>query len=183
MGDIKNTNENIDKKKKSKKKPVSETIFQETWDWLYSFEVIRKHKPLKVNSKQDFLRRSQETGAGIGKKQLRKAFSIHCNSERYLRNSAKGGFRYDIDFNQDEEITEEHQQNFAIALKEKKLSYLELKLMKDVKNKNNETTRQRDNEKRKAQNQDRNNDSRLQFKPRKNKNSDVKIAVKRSRRG
>ncbi|MDE1294648.1 hypothetical protein [Vibrio aestuarianus] len=42
MGDIKNTNENIDKKKKIKKKPVSETIFQETWDWLYSFEVIKK---------------------------------------------------------------------------------------------------------------------------------------------
>ncbi len=68
----------------------------------------------------DFLRRSQETGAGIGKKQIRKALSIHCHSERYLRNAAKGGFRYDINFNQDEEITKEHQENFAMALKEKK---------------------------------------------------------------
>lgn len=178
MGDIKNTNENINKKVKSKKKPVSETIFQETWDWLYSFEVIRKHKPLKINSKHDFLRRSQETGAGIGKKQLRKAFSIHCGSERYLRNAAKGGFRYDIDFNQDEEISEEHQENFAIALKEKKAYLSRIKAY--VKRKEE---RQRQYEKRKSQNQDRNNDSRLQFKPRKNNNSDVKIAVKKSRRG
>ncbi len=178
MGDIKNTNENINKQKKSKKKPVSETIFQETWDWLYSFEVIRKHKPLKINSKHDFLRRSQETGAGIGKKQLRKALSIHCHSERYLRNSAKGGFRYDIDFNQDEEITEEHQENFAIALKEKKAYLSRIKAY--VKRKEQ---KQREYEKRKAQNQNRNNDSRLQFKPRKNNNSDVKVAVKRSRRG
>ncbi|MCG3731584.1 ProQ/FINO family protein [Vibrio cincinnatiensis] len=178
MGDIKNTNENINKKVKSKKKPVSETIFQETWDWLYSFEVIRKHKPLKINSKHDFLRRSQETGAGIGKKQLRKAFSIHCGSERYLRNAAKGGFRYDIDFNQDEEITEEHQENFAIALNEKKAFISRAKAYERRKEQ-----KQRDYEKRKAQNQDRNNDSRLQFKPRKNNNSDVKIAVKKSRRG
>ncbi|EKO3889183.1 ProQ/FinO family protein [Vibrio metschnikovii] len=176
MGDIKN--ENISKNKKAKKIPVSEKIFQETWDWLYSFEVIRKHKPLKINSKQDFLRRSQETGAGIGKKQLRKAFSIHCNSERYLRNAAKGGFRYDIDFNQDEEITEEHQENFAIALKEKKAFISRAKAYERRKEQ-----KQRDYEKRKAQNQDRNNDSRLQFKPRKNNNSDVKIAVKKSRRG
>ncbi|MDH6003208.1 ProQ/FinO family protein [Vibrio aestuarianus] len=178
MGDIKNTNENSDKKKKIKKKPVSETIFQETWDWLYSFEVIKKHKPLKINSKQDFLRRSQATGAGIGKKQLRKAFSIHCNSERYLRNAAKGGFRYDIDFNQDEEITEEHQENFAIALKQKKAF---IARAKDYERRKEQ--KQRDYEKRKAQNQDRNNDSRLQFKSRKNNNSDVKIAVKKSRRG
>ncbi len=183
MGDIKNTNENISKQKKSKKKPVSETIFQETWDWLYSFEVIRKHKPLKINSKHDFLRRSQETGAGIGKKQLRKAFSIHCGSERYLRNAAKGGFRYDIDFNQDEEISEEHQENFAIALKEKKAYLSRIKAY--VKRKEQ---KQREYEKRKAakDNQlDRNKDngSRLQFKPRKNNNFDVKVAVKKSRRG
>ncbi len=178
MGDIKNTNENINKQKKSKKKPVSETIFQETWDWLYSFEVIRKHKPLKINSKHDFLRRSQETGAGIGKKQLRKAFSIHCGSERYLRNSAKGGFRYDIDFNQDEEISEEHQENFAIALKEQKAFISRAKAYARRKEE-----KQRQYEKRKVQNQNRNNDSRAPFKPRKNNNSDVKVAVKRSRRG
>ncbi|EOX3381041.1 ProQ/FINO family protein, partial [Vibrio cholerae] len=128
--------------------------------------------------KQDFLRRSQETGAGIGKKQLRKAFSIHCNSERYLRNAAKGGYRYDIDFNQDEEISEEHQENFAIALKEKK-AYLS-KIKAYVRRKEQ---KQREYEKRKSQNQDRNNDSRLHLKPRKNNNSEVKIAVKKSRRG
>ncbi|EJL6317379.1 hypothetical protein NMR47_002229, partial [Vibrio cholerae] len=166
------------KKKYVKKTPVAEKIFQETWDWLYSFEVIKKHKPLKINSKQDFLRRSQETGAGIGKKQLRKAFSIHCNSERYLRNAAKGGYRYDIDFNQDEEISEEHQENFAIALKEKK-AYLS-KIKAYVRRKEQ---KQREYEKRKSQNQDRNNDSRLHLKPRKNNNSEVKIAVKKSRRG
>ncbi|MCX9596733.1 ProQ/FINO family protein, partial [Vibrio cholerae] len=170
--------ENINKKKYVKKTPVAEKIFQETWDWLYSFEVIKKHKPLKINSKQDFLRRSQETGAGIGKKQLRKAFSIHCNSERYLRNAAKGGYRYDIDFNQDEEISEEHQENFAIALKEKK-AYLS-KIKAYVRRKEQ---KQREYEKRKSQNQDRNNDSRLHLKPRKNNNSEVKIAVKKSRRG
>ncbi|EGQ8651073.1 hypothetical protein GNS53_18035, partial [Vibrio cholerae] len=169
---------NINKKKYVKKTPVAEKIFQETWDWLYSFEVIKKHKPLKINSKQDFLRRSQETGAGIGKKQLRKAFSIHCNSERYLRNAAKGGYRYDIDFNQDEEISEEHQENFAIALKEKK-AYLS-KIKAYVRRKEQ---KQREYEKRKSQNQDRNNDSRLHLKPRKNNNSEVKIAVKKSRRG
>lgn len=178
MGEIKNKDENINKKKYVKKTPVAEKIFQETWDWLYSFEVIRKHKPLKINSKQDFLRRSQETGAGIGKKQLRKAFSIHCNSERYLRNAAKGGYRYDIDFNQDEEISEEHQENFAIALKEKK-AYLS-KIKAYVRRKEQ---KQREYEKRKSQNQDRNNDSRLHLKPRKNNNSEVKIAVKKSRRG
>ncbi|EPF5720270.1 ProQ/FINO family protein [Vibrio cholerae] len=178
MGEIKNKDENINKKKYVKKTPVTEKIFQETWDWLYSFEVIKKHKPLKINSKQDFLRRSQETGAGIGKKQLRKAFSIHCNSERYLRNAAKGGYRYDIDFNQDEEISEEHQENFAIALKEKK-AYLS-KIKAYVRRKEQ---KQREYEKRKSQNQDRNNDSRLHLKPRKNNNSEVKIAVKKSRRG
>ncbi|EHP5028874.1 hypothetical protein O1B76_003500 [Vibrio cholerae] len=178
MGEIKNKDENINKKKYVKKTPVAEKIFQETWDWLYSFEVIKKHKPLKINSKQDFLRRSQETGAGIGKKQLRKAFSIHCNSERYLRNAAKGGYRYDIDFNQDEEISEEHQENFAIALKEKK-AYLS-KIKAYVRRKEQ---KQREYEKRKSQNQDRNNDSRLHLKPRKNNNSEVKIAVKKSRRG
>ncbi|EKO3686927.1 hypothetical protein P0F07_001724 [Vibrio metschnikovii] len=178
MGEIKNKDENINKRKYVKKTPVAEKIFQETWDWLYSFEVIKKHKPLKINSKQDFLRRSQETGAGIGKKQLRKAFSIHCNSERYLRNAAKGGYRYDIDFNQDEEISEEHQENFAIALKEKK-AYLS-KIKAYVRRKEQ---KQREYEKRKSQNQDQNNDSRLHFKPRKNNNSEVKIAVKKSRRG
>ncbi|WJG24402.1 ProQ/FINO family protein [Vibrio furnissii] len=178
MGEIKNKDENINKKKYVKKTPVAEKIFQETWDWLYSFEVIKKHKPLKINSKQDFLRRSQETGAGIGKKQLRKAFSIHCNSERYLRNAAKGGYRYDIDFNQDEEISEEHQENFAIALKKKKAFISRAKAYA----RRNEQ-KQREYEKRKSQNQDRNNDSRLHFKPRKNNNSEVKIAVKKSRRG
>ncbi len=178
MGDIKNTNENINKKKKSQKKPVSETIFQETWDWLYSFEVIRKHKPLKINSNHDFLRRSQKTGSGIGKKQIRKALSIHCHSERYLRNAAKGGFRYDIDFNQDEEISEEHQENFSIALKEQKAFISRAKAYARRKEQ-----KQREYEKRKSQNQDRNNDSRLKFKLRKNNNSNVKIAVKKSRRG
>ncbi|PNH79131.1 ProQ/FINO family protein [Vibrio diazotrophicus] len=181
MGEFKHKDKNIENKKHVKNKTVAEKIFQETWDWLYSFEVIRKHKPLKINSKQDFLRRSQETGAGIGKKQLRKAFSIHCNSERYLRNAAKGGFRYDIDFNQDEEISEEHQQNFINALKEKKKFISRAKAYARRKEE-----KQRQYEKRKLENQqDRNKDngSRLQFKPRKNNNSDIKIAVKKSRRG
>ncbi|CAH8189720.1 hypothetical protein VAE122_2060003 [Vibrio aestuarianus] len=103
---------------------------------------------------------------------------IHCNSERYLRNAAKGGFRYDIDFNQDEEITEEHQENFAIALKKQKAFISRAKAYARRKEQ-----KQREYERRKSQNQVRNNDSRLQFKPRKNNNSDVKIAVKKSRRG
>ncbi|MDE1231595.1 ProQ/FINO family protein [Vibrio aestuarianus] len=180
MGEIENKYESINKKKYVKKTPVAKKIFQETWDWLYSFEVIKKHKPLKINSKQDFLRRSQETGSGIGKKQLRKAFSIHCNSERYLRNAAKGGFRYNIDFNQDEEITAEHQQNFIDALKAKREFISKAKAYERRKEE-----KQRQYEKRNSENQDRNKDngSRLKFQPRKKSNSYLKIAVKKSRRG
>lgn len=178
-----NTNLNNDTKKRKhknqKKTPTIEKVWQKTWDWLYTFEVIRKHKALKINSRYDFINLAKATNTGISIKQMNMAFYVHCGSERYLRNAAKGGYRYDIDCNPVEEISEEHQQNYVVALKAKR------ELMARIKRKEQ---KQREYEKRKAekenqQNRNRDNNSRLQFKPHKKSNSDVKIAVKKSRRG
>ena len=174
-----NDTQNKRKHKNQKKTPVIEKVWQKTWDWLYTFEVIRKHKPLKIKSRYDFINLAKATNAGISIKQLNMAFYVHCGSERYLRNASKGGYRYDIDCNPVEEITEEHQQNYVVALKAKRELIARIKRKEQKKQEYEKRKAAKENQKHK--NSD--NNSRLSFKPRKSNNSDVKIAFKKSRRG
>lgn len=106
-----------------KDREQSKELFQQTKAWLEStfpkaFN-FREPKPLKLGIEQDLL----SVSSPYSKRQIRKSLGSYCFSRTYLNAIVQGDWRYDLNGDKVEEISQEHKDRAAKDLAERKKKF------------------------------------------------------------
>jgi ProP effector len=82
---------------------------------ISNYAVFREHRPLALGIHKVLMERSPD----LSKEQIRKALMFHTASTRYLKALAQSEVRFDLDGNQDGEVTSEQREVAAKQLQER----------------------------------------------------------------